>query len=136
MTPRQRPTWRSVVLDAQALSLWLDGDRPFLARLAALAEVGTTLVVCANTVIELASHPAHRLLDWHLSRTRVAPVTAETARLAGSLLRETGLTGHRHAIDASVAAVALTSAGPVAVLTSDPADLYRLCQGRADILRV
>jgi len=128
--------WRSAVLDAQALSLWLDGDRRFLARLAALADVGTPLLVCANTVIELASHPAHRRLDWHLSRTRVMPVTAATARLAGSLLRATGLTGHRHAVDASVAAVALLSAEPVAVLTSDPADLYRLCRGRADIVPV
>jgi len=136
MTPPRQPWWRSVVLDAQALSLWLDHDRRFLATLAEFADAGTALVVCANTVIELAAHPEHRRLGRLLARTRVEPVTAETARLAASLLREAGVSGHRHALDASVAATALRCDPPVALLTSDPDDLSRLCQGRADILRV
>ena len=136
MTPSRRPEWRTVVLDAQALSLWLDGDRRFLGRLAELAQDATALAVCTNTVIELASHPAHRRLDWLLSRVRVEAVTVEVARLAGTLLRQAGLGGHRHAIDASVAAVASRCDSPAAVMTSDPDDLYRLCQGRVDVLPV
>jgi len=134
MTPPRPPDWRTIVLDAQAVSLWLEDDRRFLARLHELSVAGTALVVCTNTIIEVASHPAHRRLDWLLSRVRVDPVTTDVARLAATLLRDAGLHGHRHAIDASVAAIAVRHIPSVAVMTSDPADLHHLGQGRFDIV--
>jgi predicted nucleic acid-binding protein len=68
--------------------------------------------------------PVHRVL----SRITVQPVTAEVARRAGELLGATGLSGHRCAIDAVVAATALGAARPVVLLTSDPDDLNKLVE--------
>ena len=128
--------WSAVILDAQALSLWLDDDRTLLARIKVFRDRRIPLVVCANTVIELASHPSYKRLDWVLSCTRVEPVTLDVARTAASLLRAARLTGHSSAIDASVAAIALEQQGRSAVMTSDPYDMNALCQGKADILSV
>jgi predicted nucleic acid-binding protein len=61
-----------------------------------------------------------------LSRIVVVPVTPELGRAAGELLGATGMSGHRCAIDAMVAATALGLARPVVLLTSDPDDLTRL----------
>lgn len=47
---------------------------------------------------------------------------------AGELLGTAGLSGHRCAIDAVVAATALELARPVVLLTSDPDDLSRLTE--------
>jgi predicted nucleic acid-binding protein len=58
----------------------------------------------------------------------VLPVTPETARRAGELLGATGLSGHRCAIDAVVAATALELERPVVLLTSDPDDLSKLVE--------
>ena len=128
--------WAAVILDAQALSLWLDDDRTFLAQIKAFRNRRTPLLVCANTVIELASHPAYKKLDWVLSCTRVIPVTLDVARTAARLLRTAKLTGHSSAIDASVAAIALQQPGRSAIVTSDPYDMHALCQGKVDILNV
>jgi len=134
MRTQQQPEWTAVILDAQALSLWMDEDRRMQARLSLLMEQGTPLIVCANTIIELARHPSHRRIDWVLSRTRVEPVTQLLARTAAVLLRNVGMSGHVNAIDASVAAVALHQSGTSAIMTSDPDDMNRLCQGRVGIL--
>ncbi len=56
------------------------------------------------------------------------PVTAEIARRAGELLGATGLSGHRCAIDAVVAATALVMERPAVLLTSDLDDLSRLVE--------
>jgi len=126
--------WSTVILDAQALSLWIDNDRTFLAQIKVFRDRRTPLVVCANTVIELASHPRQKQLEWILSCTRVEPVTLDVARTASGLLRAARLTGHTSAIDASIAAIALEQPGHSAVMTSDPYDLDALCQGKIDIL--
>jgi predicted nucleic acid-binding protein len=63
-----------------------------------------------------------------ISRITVVPVSAEMARKAGELLGKTGLSGHRCAIDAVVAATALELERPVVLLTSDPDDLARLVE--------
>jgi predicted nucleic acid-binding protein len=59
----------------------------------------------------------------------VVPVDGHIARSAGELLGRTGLSGHRCALDAIVATIALALRGPVAVLTSDPGDMARLNRG-------
>jgi predicted nucleic acid-binding protein len=63
-----------------------------------------------------------------LSRVIVLPVTAQIARRAGELLGVTGLSGHRCAIDAVVAATALELERPTILLTSDPDDMNRLVE--------
>jgi hypothetical protein len=50
------------------------------------------------------------------------------ARRAGELLGQTGLSGHRCAIDAVVAATAFELERPVVLLTSDPDDLATLTE--------
>lgn len=61
-----------------------------------------------------------------LSRVTVLPVTAQIARHAGELLGATGLSGHRCAIDAVVAATALMLERPIVLLTSNPDDMNAL----------
>jgi predicted nucleic acid-binding protein len=55
-------------------------------------------------------------------------VTAQIARRAGELLGATGLSGHRCAIDAVVAATVLGLERPIVLLTSDPDDMNRLVE--------
>jgi hypothetical protein len=63
-----------------------------------------------------------------LSRIVELPVSPELGRRAGELLGATGLSGHRCAIDAVVAATALDLPRPLVLLTSDPDDLTRLVE--------
>lgn len=55
------------------------------------------------------------------------PLSKESARRSAGLLRDAGLRGHKYAIDAMVAEVALRLPGPVVVLTSDVDDMVKLC---------
>jgi predicted nucleic acid-binding protein len=68
--------------------------------------------------------PVHRIL----SRVTVVPIGAEQGRAAGELLGRTGLSGHRCALDALLAVVALAQPRPVIVLTSDTDDMRRLTE--------
>jgi hypothetical protein len=56
----------------------------------------------------------------------VVPIGPEEGRAAGELLGRTGLSGHRCALDALLAVVALAQPRPVVVLTSDTDDMRRL----------
>jgi predicted nucleic acid-binding protein len=62
-----------------------------------------------------------------LSRVAVLPVDRDCGRIAGELLGATGLPGRR-AMDALVAAVALSQPRPVVLLTSDPGNLGKLTE--------
>lgn len=133
MTPRVG----TLVLDAQGLSGWLANDSRVLDALAFAQTAKADIVMSAMTVIE-ASHGKTdgRRLDWLLSRARVVPVTAASARAAGRRLVEAGVHGHSHAIDAVVAELASRQPKPVAVLTSDPDDLRLLCDPHVRVVRV
>src|SRR5215211_1222999 len=105
------------------------GDQRVRAFLEVARERRARVIVSAVTLTEVLrggprDAPVHRVL----SRITVEPVSAETGRRAGELLGATGLSGHRCAIDAVVAATALELAGPVVLLTSDPDDLSRLVE--------
>jgi predicted nucleic acid-binding protein len=63
-----------------------------------------------------------------LSRVTVLPIGKHEGRQAGELLGRTGLSGHRSALDALLAVVALAQPRPVVVLTSDKPDLARLTE--------
>jgi predicted nucleic acid-binding protein len=73
-------------------------------------------------------------LNWALSRVKVEPVSEQAAKASAELLRTVGLHGHKYAIDATVAEVALRQPGPVAVLTSDIDDMAKLCGGRVKLI--
>lgn len=126
---------RSVVLDSQALSLLLRSDRAMTARIEATRRAGLPVRVSALTVVE-AAHGKTDMprLHWHLSRLRLEAVTPEDSLEAVKLLKEAGgLHGHKYAIDALVAAMALRSPAPALVLTSDRDDWTRLCGDRVII---
>ncbi|SDP33389.1 PIN domain-containing protein [Actinacidiphila guanduensis] len=125
----------SVVLDSEGLSAWVAQDRKVLGLLQVFHEMGADLVISANTVVEV-SHSRVNMprLQWILSRTKVEPVTEQTAEEAARLLKAAGLHGHKYAIDATVAEAALRQAGPVVLLTSDIDDMGRLCGNRVGLI--
>ena len=127
----------TLVLDSEGLSGWLAGNRNIARLLAAAQEEALDVVTSAMTILE-ASHGKTdgRRLDWALSRVRVEPVTATSARAAARLLAQAGVHGHSHAIDAVVAELASRQQRPVAVLSSDPDDLGRLCDPHVRVVRV
>ncbi|WP_433546545.1 PIN domain-containing protein [Streptomyces sp. CA-294286] len=125
----------TVVLDSEGLSAWVAQDRKVLAMLRVFHDMGADLVVGANTIVEV-SHARTNMprLNWTLSRVKVEPVTEQAAKAAAELLKSSGLHGHKYAIDATVAEVALRQPGPVALLTSDTDDMTKLCGTRVRIV--
>ncbi|MEV4771925.1 PIN domain-containing protein [Micromonospora humida] len=118
----------SLVLDSQGFSGWIDQDRKVMRLLEQAERDGVDLAMSAATIIEV-SHPGVDIarLNWLLSRIRVEAVTKESARRSAALLKAAGLHGHKYAIDAMVAEVALRLPAPVALLTSDVDDMVKLC---------
>ncbi|MFF8936606.1 DNA-binding protein [Streptomyces paradoxus] len=127
----------TVVLDAQGLSAWIAQDRKILAMFQVLHAMGADFVIGSNTIVEV-SHARVNMprLQWALSRVKVEPVTEAAAKASAELLKAVGLHGHKYAIDATVAEVALRQPGPVAVLTSDVDDMARLCGDRVRLIGV
>jgi len=118
-----------LLLDCEGLVKLAAGDQRARAFLQTARERGARVVVSAITLTEvLRGGPRDAPIHWVLSRITVHPVTAELGRCAGELLGMTGLSGHRCAVDAVVAATALTLARPVVLLTSDPDDLSKLVE--------
>lgn len=118
----------TLVLDSEGLSKTVRSDRPMMARLAQARIDGLRVLASAVTLVE-ARDPrmSQARFDWATSRLVIESVTEDIARAASALLAAHGLHGHRSAIDAMVAATALATAPPRILLTSDPADLARLC---------
>ncbi|AJC57517.1 MULTISPECIES: DNA-binding protein [Streptomyces] len=129
--------FETVVLDSEGLSAWVAQDRKVLAMFRVFHEMGADLVVGANTIVEV-SHARIKLprLHWALSRVKIEPVTEQAAKAAAELLKATGLHGHKYAIDATVAEVALRQPGPVAMVTSDVDDMKALCGDRVRLIAV
>ncbi|MEW2071107.1 type II toxin-antitoxin system VapC family toxin [Streptomyces sp. NPDC007346] len=134
---KERPA-RSLVLDAEALSLLLRNDRGMAARIEASRRAGAPVLVSALTIVEaVQGKTGLARLKWVLSRLQVEPVSQEDSLTAVALLRDAGgLHGHKYAIDALVAALALRVPGPVIVLTSDRDDWSKLCGKRVTIKEV
>ncbi|MEU3920028.1 PIN domain-containing protein [Streptomyces sp. NPDC029004] len=126
---------QTLVLDSEGLSAWVTQDRKITAILRAIDKSGAEFVVCANTIVEVMHARANLpRLQWALSQVKVEPVTEASAKAAARLLKETGLHGHKYAIDATVAEMALRQPGPVVMLTSDLDDMARLCGGRVRLM--
>lgn len=119
----------TLVLDSEGLSKLAAGEERTRASLETARERGARVVVSAITLAEvLRGSPRDAAVHRVLSRITVVPVSREIGRRAGELLGTTGLSGHRCAIDAVVAATALETARPTLLLTSDPDDLSKLVE--------
>ncbi|MFI2423131.1 hypothetical protein ACH5A7_03330 [Streptomyces sp. NPDC018955] len=96
---------------------------------------GIRVMTTSMTLIE-AYDVRTCLPAWHraLSRIHIEPVTEDIAKDAVELLKEAGLHGHKYAINAALAAVALRQPGPVTVFTSDEDDLRKLCGDRVVVM--
>jgi predicted nucleic acid-binding protein len=119
----------TLILDSEGLSKLAAGDALARAHLDIARSRRARVVVSAITLTEVLrggwrDAGVHRVL----SRINILPVTSEIARRAGELLGKTGLSGHRCANDAVVAATALALGRPVVLLTSDPDDLATLTE--------
>ena len=129
----------TLVLDSDGISKLAAGDlraRAYLdSALARRAQVATSAITLTEVLRGgTRDAAAHRVL----SRITLLPVTAQIARRAGELLGATGLSGHRCAIDAIVAATALALERPIVLLTSDPDDMTKLTEepGRPPAQRI
>lgn len=125
------------LLDSEGLSQFVGGDRHMGQRIKAADRLGIPVVTTSMTLIEAFQatfrRPAWR---WALSRLRVEPVTQQIANTAIDLLQEAGLHGHKYAIDAALAAVALSKPGKVTIFTSDEDDMRQLCGNRVVIVKL
>ncbi|MBW1602342.1 type II toxin-antitoxin system VapC family toxin [Streptomyces sp. JJ66] len=137
MSPQQTTPGGTLVLDCEGLAKAVLQDRDLNEWLALARAQDRRVITSAATLVEVA-HPRLKLpaLEWVLSRVVVEPVTDSLARRATKLLTRGGLHGHKHAIDAMLAATALAAPGPVMILTSDPDDLRALCGDRAAVIKV
>ncbi|MEV5934699.1 DNA-binding protein [Streptomyces sp. NPDC052079] len=125
----------TLVLDSEGLSAWIAQDRKILAMFQVFHDMGADVVVGASTIVEVSHARVNTArLRWALSGVRVEPVTEQAAKAAAELLRAAGLHGHKYAIDATVAEMALRQPGPVAILTSDVDDMSRLCDDRIRLI--
>ncbi|WP_113699135.1 hypothetical protein [Nonomuraea lactucae] len=125
-----QPPLRIFVLDCEALSLAVRGDRKMIAWLDLAARGQAEVVTSPLTVVEAYDgRITEQRWDWVLSRLNVADLgkdEARQARQARGLLADAKLHGHRYAIDAVLAVIARKQKGQVTVFTSDVDDLEKL----------
>lgn len=125
------------LLDSEGLSQWVRGDRRMGARIKGADRSDVPVVTTSMTLIEAYHAKLHRpAWRWVLSRLRVEPVTEQIANNAVDLLQDAGLHGHKYAIDAALAAVALMQPGRVTVFSSDEDDMRKLCGDRVVIVKL
>jgi len=107
----------TLVLDGEGLSKLAASDARVRGYLDSARARDARVAVSAVTLAEvLRGGPRDAAVHRVLARIAVVPVTATIARRAGELLGITGLSGHRCAIDAVVAATALDLERPVVLL--------------------
>lgn len=125
----------TLVLDSEGLSRFVGDRESVVAKVAEARKRGMEVVISALTIIEATHNGTNRTrLGWALSGMRVVQVTEEDAKAASALLLDAGLHGHKYAIDAVVAEMALRRQRPVVLLTSDSDDMTKLCGGRVRIV--
>ncbi|MEU8205461.1 hypothetical protein [Streptosporangium sp. NPDC049046] len=118
---------RIFVLDCQALSLAVRGDKKMIAWLDLAARGQAEVVTSPMTVVEAYDgRITEQRWDWVLSRLNVPHIGKDEARQAHRLLADAKLHGHKYAIDAVLAVIARQQKGQVTVFTSDVDDLEKL----------
>ena len=127
----------TLVLDSEGLSKLVNDHEPAVALVAEARKRGMEVVISALTIIEAAhSRTDKARLAWVLSGLRIVHIGDEEAKAASGLLISAGLHGHKYAIDAAVAEMALRQQRPVVMLTSDVDDMTKLCGGRVRLVPV
>jgi predicted nucleic acid-binding protein len=117
----------TLVLDAEGLVKLAGGNYVAVSLVRDVHNKSGDVVTAASALAEvLRGEPRDAALHRVLSRITVVPVDGQLGRAAGELLGRAGLSGHRHALDALLAVVALDQPRPVVLLTSDPGDLGKL----------
>lgn len=117
----------SLVLDAQGLSLYVDGAANMRARVAA-EHNGGRVVCSALTPLEVRGNSKAARLSYVLSRLEIKQVTEEVVAAACELLDISGLDGHECLVDAIVAATAVLAKPPVILVTSDRSRIPEFCK--------
>ncbi|MFE3515018.1 type II toxin-antitoxin system VapC family toxin [Streptomyces sp. NPDC059166] len=132
--PRGRLSQGILLLDSEGLSKTVRAD-PQVTAFVGMAQSKDMLVAVSDLTLIEAWHDRIQMdrFRWYVSRLQVLPVTESITWNAISLLRDAGLNGHRYAIDAVVAATALSHQGPWIILTSDTDDMTRLCGERVHV---
>jgi predicted nucleic acid-binding protein len=119
----------SLVLDAEGLVKLASGDPRARNLFEVIRRRRGHIVTAASTLAEVLRGGARDArLHRMLRRITVVPIDQQQGRAAGELLGRTGLSGHRCALDALLAVVALTQPRPVVMLTSDIEDMRRLTE--------
>ncbi len=127
----------TLVLDCEGLSKFVGDDEPVVALVAEARKRGMEVVISALTIIEAVHRRTEKArLAWVLSGVRIVPVGDEEAKAASAMLINAGLHGHKYAIDAAVAEMALRQRRPVVMLTSDIDDMAKLCGDRVRLVAV
>ncbi|MFC6577526.1 type II toxin-antitoxin system VapC family toxin [Planomonospora parontospora] len=125
------------MLDSQGLSLYMEQDRAVMNLVRSALDRGANRVISGATLIEVQHAGIKRSrLNYVLSQLVIEPLGAERLREAAQLLMETGLHGHKYALDAMVAVTARSQPGPVVMLTSDVDDMSVLCGERITLVPV
>lgn len=119
----------TLVLDCEGIVKLASGDSMTRHRFEAARRRRSLVVTAAPTLAEvLRGTPRDAGMHRVLNRINVIPIDKRLGQGAGELLGRVGLSGHRHALDALLAVVALEQERPIVVLTSVPDDLGRLTE--------
>lgn len=119
----------TLVLDCEGIVKLASGDSMTRHRFEAARRRRSLVVTAAPTLAEvLRGTPRDAGMHRVLNRINVVPIDKRLGQAAGELLGRIGLSGHRHALDALLAVVALEQERPIVLLTSDPDDLGRLTE--------
>jgi predicted nucleic acid-binding protein len=117
----------TLVLDAEGLLQLARGHHTAVSLARDAFDRRGSVITAASALAEvLRGVPRDAALHRVLNKITVVSLDKADGRAAGELLGRTGLSGHRCALDALLAAVALRQPRPVVLLTSDPEDLARL----------
>jgi len=119
----------TLVLDAEGLVRLANGNSLTVSLARDTYKAEAEIVTAASTLVEVLrggprDAPVHRIL----SNVTVVPIGQQQGRAAGELLGRTGLSGHKCALDALLAVVALAQPRPVVLVTSDTEDMARLTE--------
>lgn len=127
----------TLVLGCEGLSKFVGDHEPVVALIAEARKRGMEVVISALTIIEAAHARIDRArLARVLSGMRIVHIGDEEAKAASTLLINAGLHGHKYAIDAAVAEMALRQRRPVVMLTSDIDDMTKLCGDAVHVVGV
>lgn len=127
----------TLVLDCEGLAKLIEDHENTVSMVAGARSRGMEVVINALTIVE-ATHRRgnHARLAWLLSGMRISPVGDKEAKAASALLLDTGLHGHKYAIDAIVAEMAMRQQRPVVLVTSDIDDMTKLCGDRVRLVGI